>query len=337
METLDLLIFLAAAVALFVLVASVQLGRLSPRSLLCLALGCGLALLAMLLTDWPWGVLSKFWADHSVLSAVLSTVLLVGVGFLAFEARDARVQSNLDSSVTAAGMGGVVHHLVDVEVALALASKPNQPDVEGWTNWADAGRPLRWLRDRRDRLSRSQSGGPSAADPRSYITENEIDLHTDNLWRSDLLDQGVRRIIGALRDWAPVLGRSRNGQSVLVDLGQLRNNLLAAQAKLSSGDASGALRQMTKLRRECRIMALALELGSGSITVRDEVLTSLEPLETDKARAKTSGTVPGQHRAGDMAASAERGMRLLIAESVVIRGDQDDPSGVFPLNESNLF
>lgn len=188
----------------------------------------------MLLTDWPLGVLSKFWADHSVLSAVLSSLLLVGVGFLAFEVHDTRVQSELDDNVTAAGMGGIVDHVVDIEVALTLASAPKPPDPVQWGDWSANGRPLRWLRDRRELLNRAEAGGPSATDPRRHEPPGQLADGADS-WRTDLLDQCVRRVIAALRDWAPVLGRSRNGQAALVDLGKLRNELLKVQAALVAG------------------------------------------------------------------------------------------------------
>ncbi|MCV7206165.1 hypothetical protein B7435_02295 [Mycolicibacterium peregrinum] len=230
----------------------------------------------MLLTDWPLGVLSKFWADHSVLSAVLSSLLLVGVGFLAFEVRDTRVQSELDDSVTAAGMGGIVDHVVDIEVALALAAAPTPPDPVQWGDWSADGRPLRWLRDRHELLNRAETGGPSPTDPRHHEPPGQLTDGADS-WRMDLLDQCVRRVIGGLRDWAPVLGRSRNGQAALVDLGKLRNELLKVQAALVAGRISEACRIMARLRRDCRVIALALEMRSGVEQPRAEVLRTMEP------------------------------------------------------------
>jgi hypothetical protein len=268
---------LAGAAALFGLVAAIERGHLTRWMLLSLAVVCGLVLLAMLLSDWPSAVLSEFWADHSVLSAVLSTLLLVGVGFLAFEAHDARIQSELDESVTAAGMGGIVQHLVDIEVALALASSAAAPDNQRWPRWSSPERPLRWLREGRDSLSRTATDGPSDDDPRGWMPYPGISPDADHAWRIELIDQGVRRTIGALRDWAPVLGRSRNGMSVLVDLGKLRNRLLEMQQNLRDGKTTGAIENLTCLRQFCRIMALALEHGSGSTSERDEVLLTFEP------------------------------------------------------------
>lgn len=265
-----------ASCVVFLLVASIRLGRVNRRWLVVLAVACGGGLLVMLLTDWPSGVLSKFWADHSVLSAVLSSLLLVGVGFLAFEVHDTRVQSELDENVTAAGMGGIVDHVVDIEVALALVEAPKPPDPVQWGDWSADGRPLRWLRDRHELLNRAEAGGPSPTDPRHQEPPGQLADGAES-WRTDLLDQCVRRVIAALRDWAPVLGKSRNGQAALVDFGKLRNELLKVQAALVAGRTSEACRIMARLRRECRIMALALEMRSGVEQPRAEVLRTMEP------------------------------------------------------------
>jgi hypothetical protein len=229
---------------------------------------------------------------------VLSTVLLVGVGFLAFEARDTRVQSTLDESVTAAGMGGVVDHVVDIEVALALASRDEAPDSAVWIGRLRSDRPLRWLRENREVLSRSPTGGPTSEDPRSSVPDVSAAMTPDDGWRTELLDQGVRRVIGALRDWAPVLGRSRMGQSLLVELGQLRKDLLKVQAHLQNSEDEAALTLMTQLRQKCRITALALEVASGSNSVRAEVLTSLEPFDVDLRPATRWNNLLGEIERG---------------------------------------
>ena len=80
------IVILGLAIALVVGLA--REGRLGPRSLIFLALLCGAGLVAMTLSDWPQQSLATFWAQHSVVSAVLSTLLLVGAGYLSFEARD---------------------------------------------------------------------------------------------------------------------------------------------------------------------------------------------------------------------------------------------------------
>lgn len=146
-------------------------GRLSSLTLGALAGACFVGLVAMVVTDWPLEVLAPFWRDHSVLSAVVSTMLLVGVGFLAFEARDAQRQAALDESVTSAGLGGLVDHVVDVEIVLALVGSPHPPSDTTWPGWQVPGRPLGWLRSDRVRLGRLDDGGPSLFDPRAGAPE----------------------------------------------------------------------------------------------------------------------------------------------------------------------
>lgn len=234
-----------------------------------LALLCGALLVIMLLTDWPSSLLAEFWASHSVLSAVLNTLLLVGVGFLAFEAVDAANQERLDTGVTSAGMGGVVDHVVDVEIALAMSCGDSAPDSI-WPTWRE-GPPLRWLRDNRDRFSAMPDGRPCGTDPRR-VSVDDCHADLDAEWRRLLVDQSIRRITGGLRNWAPVLSRSRSGQEVLVDFQTLRIGLLNVEKAVVEGDAEAALSNLRALRTSCREIALALELGSGSPSIRREIL-----------------------------------------------------------------
>lgn len=136
---------------------AVRQGQLSTRSTRIGAVICGIGLAAMLLSDYPYAG-NRFWADHSVLAAILSSLLLVGVVFLAYETQERTEQHRLASSLSGAGLGGIVDHVVDAEVALALATAPTPPDVirpDHWSNWAEGGRPLRWLRQGRNILGSS--------------------------------------------------------------------------------------------------------------------------------------------------------------------------------------
>ena len=292
MKIAGLIVVLAGAAAILGLTAALETGRRMSRGLLwSIAAACGLALLAMVVTDWPLEVLSAFWAGHSVVSAVVSTLLLAGTAFLAFQAHDKQVQSKLDSSVTAAGMGGIVDHVVDIEVALALAMAEHQPDEQTWGQWSRPGRTMAWLRESREHLFR-EAGRPKPSDPRVQpLWQCPSDLRgrlsgtishsSDDVdWRLELLDQCVRRVMNGFRNWATVLGRSRNGQEVLVDLGDLRIGILEA-AEFLRNDAPAAFEQITRLRRECRVLALALENGSRSKPERAEVLKTLDPYTED--------------------------------------------------------
>ena len=251
-------------------------GRLSSRDLRLLAVGCSLALIGMLVTDWPWEVLAKFWAEHSVLAGVLSTILLVGIGFLAFEVREVREQEDLDQSLTAAGLGGLVDHVVDVEVVMALLCSAQPPDAYGWSGWVEPKRPLRWLREHRARLARTGSGHPGPEDPRGW--DVKLAPSDDSAWRMELADQSVRRLLAAIRDWSPVVARSRNGVRALITIAELRNTLMQLERCLEAGAHENAEDLVQLIRVRCRVMAHALESGSGASTARPEVLTTMHPL-----------------------------------------------------------
>ena len=66
----------------------------------------------MTLSDWPNERLAGFWAAHSVLSATLSTLLIVGAGYLAFEARENHEQEALTASLASGAFGGCVDHVI---------------------------------------------------------------------------------------------------------------------------------------------------------------------------------------------------------------------------------
>lgn len=227
-------------------------GRLGRGALLGLASLCGVGLVTMTITDWPAESLARFWADHSVLSATLSTLLLVGAGFLAFEARDNLEQQELTESLATAAFGGLVDHMIDVDLALALLC-----DVEPPPALVTTGKPLRWLRDERDHYVSRQSD-----DPRQVLPP-VIAIAALDEWREQLVDQALRRVMAAMRDWAPLLCQTRQGTSVLVRVGRLRNGLLLLQRQIDNDDMTAASAQARLLRGECAVLALGLELGSG--------------------------------------------------------------------------
>ena len=266
-------IVLGGLVAAVVFLAREQ--KITTSSVRALAALCALGLVSMLLTDWPSEVLARFWADHSVVAGVLSTVLLVGIVFLAFEDSERRRQEQLDSSVTAAGLGGIVDHVVDAEIALALLSRSGPPSDVGWATWDHPGRPLRWLRDRRHRFHRSENGRPTTSDPRSV--EPGLPEVADAAWRVDVVDQAVRRLLAAIRDWAPVIRGSRNGVLVLIAIAEIRKDLMSLGISLQS-DPGAAPPLMSLLRQRLRLLAHFLETTSGARPPRLEVLTTMDPL-----------------------------------------------------------
>lgn len=268
---------LAVALGVAMVVFLAREGRISSRVLQLMAGVCSAGLLAMLLTDWPSEVLAKFWADHSVVAGVLSTVLLVGIGFLVFEVRDARQQEELDRSLTAAGLGGLVDHVVDVEVAMALAFGDGPPDAYGWHGWEMQQRPLRWLREGRDRLERDGKGVGST-DPRGWAPPASPDIDLQGQWTRELIDQAVRRLLAAIRDWAPVTGRSRNGVRALISLAEIRNDLMTLDVAVQRQDSAAVAALVRDVRRRCRVLAHTFESASGTAEPRAEVLMTIDPL-----------------------------------------------------------
>jgi hypothetical protein len=201
--------------------------------------------------------------------------LLFGVGLLSYEAGQLRAQERLDESVTAAGLGGIVDHLVDVEVGLALLSSATPPEDHGWPSGWRPGRPLEWLRQHRDRLFRDRE--PRDADPRTWPVALP-DLEPGQDWRHLLVDQCIRRLLVAIRDWAPIITTSRNGTRVLVALAELRKDLVELDAALGR-DPAAALPLLQSLRARARLLAYFLELKSGAVPMRPEVLDGFAPLE----------------------------------------------------------
>ena len=106
--------------------------QLTARSAALFAGACAVLLMVLIatdwpLTDWPTTAINEFWDEHGVLSGTVQSVLLFGVGLLSYESGQLRAQERLDESVTAAGLGGIVDHVVDVEVGLAFLSLPRPP------------------------------------------------------------------------------------------------------------------------------------------------------------------------------------------------------------------
>lgn len=293
-----------------VVVVRARQGRLGRGALLGLAALCAAGLIVMTISDWPAESLARFWAAHSVLSATLSTLLLVGAGFLAFEARDNLEQQELTESLATAAFGGLVDHMIDVDLALALLCGASAP-----ASMNGDGKPLRWLREARDGYVVRQ-----ADDPRLALPMQLPDIRDDE-WREQLVDQALRRVMAAMRDWSPLLCQTRQGTSVLVRIGRLRNGLLRLQRQIDNDDLDGASQQSRLLRGECEVLALGLELGSGVAQrhVRAGVLVQPAPAAAlphvveemrqllDLAEGKTTAGVPPASRvSAALAAGARR-------------------------------
>ena len=82
-------------------------------------------------------------------------------------------------------------------------------------------------------------------------------------WRHDLIDQCIRRLLVALRDWTPIIATSRNGTRVLVAIAELRKDLVELEATwATTAQVSEPL--VVSLRARARLLAYFLELKSGA-------------------------------------------------------------------------
>jgi hypothetical protein len=273
---LFILVELAVAVAVWRLGDKARKQQLTARSAALLASACAVLLMLLIVTDWPltdWPSpeINKFWDEHSTVTGTLHSILLLGVGLLSYEAGQLREQERLDESVTAAGLGGIVDHLVDAEVGLAFLSSPEPPDAHGWA-WSP-GKPLQWLRQGRERLSRNAAD--RTGDPRTWVVA--LPATNDPEWRKELVDQCIRRLLVALRDWTPLIASSRNGTRVLVAIAELRKDLVELEAHLGE-DADVVEPLLVSLRARARLLAYFLELKSGADPLRPEVLDRFDPL-----------------------------------------------------------
>lgn len=209
----------------------------------------GIGLIVMVLTDWPTERLARFWADHSIFAAVASSLLLVSVGYLAFEAGESAKQTELSQSVTSAGLSGLVDHLVDVDIALALLTSDRPP-----AELNAEGRPLRWIRPIRERLQAGTLVNPLAL--------NDIEAPSAGQpanWRQVLVDQSIRRIIKGMGDWAALVGVSDDGRLALVRLGDLRLTLVDLQDALVHDRLDVTDARLRKLRSHIQVFALGME------------------------------------------------------------------------------
>jgi hypothetical protein len=228
-----------------------------------LSAGSGAALLVMVLSDWPSSRLNLFWAEHSVLGAVLSTLLLAGVGYLAFEAGEVSRQAALDQSVTVVGMSGLVDRLIDVEIALGLLAHPQPPGYEN-----ESGRPLAWMRGIRNSLAKQTSDLQVPLQPLAAID-----------WRLNLVNESVRRIIGGMRDWSALVGMSSEGREVLQRMGAVRIELLSIRQRIENGRG---IDDLAHFRVYLRMLAVILEYESAPDYPRPAVVGYVDQQEKER-------------------------------------------------------
>ncbi|MFW6010165.1 MAG: hypothetical protein ACOC9I_02475 [Actinomycetota bacterium] len=245
------------ATGVWFVAAHAQRGTLASRTLGIAAVACLVGLVVMVLTDWPTEWLAEFWSEHSVVAGLGSTLLLVGAGFLGIEAREAHERARLDEIVACSAFGGLVDHLVDVDIALALAAGA-EPPPDTW-GWNGGGKPLRWLRQVRVVVCGS---------PTWKLPADEAFTGSDFAHSRVLVDQSIRRLMGGMRDWAALASTSPDGRAVLARLGALRNTLMdlatALQAPTKAADRQVLRALWLCARGEAQLLSTLLELGSGA-------------------------------------------------------------------------
>jgi hypothetical protein len=275
-----------SAALFFVTARTARRHQWNPRILLGFSALSGLGLIAMVVTDWPGEQLSRFWADHSILATVVSSLLLVSVGYLAFEAGESAEQVKLNQCVTSAGLSGLVDHLVDVDIALSMIAR-NRLSAD----YERDGKPLRWVRPIRERLQAAE------ADP-------DVQIHGVGLpgqpaapdWHHDLVDQCIRRVIAGMRDWAALVSVSDDGRTVLKKLGEVRLGLMQLRNEIGSHGLDQPDGHLHILRKRLQLMAVGLEYVSSPNYPRPGLLNFLpgghSPLEIDDAVRKMTKLSP---------------------------------------------
>lgn len=255
------------AVLVLVILVFLSLGRRAAwvgyRVKLLLAALCVVALVVIVATDWPSEALNTFWAEHSVLSALVTTVLLFGAGFVAYDIGNARRQEELDDSITASGLGGMVETLADIDFALsALLAGEN---VEARRD--PQGKPLRWVRVWREEIEHDH------LEVRPLFQVRDLaELAASDSWRvavEGTISECLRRLSGGVRDWAPLLTTTRDGTESLVRVARIRSGLMALeQLSTDASSLAGAQRLWDVNRAECRVLALGFEIASGAYRPR---------------------------------------------------------------------
>lgn len=256
------MIVVAVAVVIGVLAGRVRNQRVGKTVALIPAACCLIALLAMVLSDWPLETLDVFWAEHSVLAGLLSSMLPLATAFFLYEYGAIRHEEQLAEGLTGAGFGGIVDSLIDLEVAVALYGSGTKPEAcsDKWSEWKSETKPLRWLRADRHLLAAEKT------DPRRLALAAEIE---SDGWGGVLLDQATRKVVATMRDWTPLISKSTEGTEALLALSHIRQALM----HLRSGNGGSA--EIENLRLRLRLLARYCEDRSKAPDPRPELRKDL--------------------------------------------------------------
>lgn len=245
------LLVLGAAVAVGLLARALARRQLPSWARTGLVLASVIALMAMLATDWPAEALSGFWAEHSVLTSVLVTLLLAGAAFLVYDYESDRRQARLAESVASAGAGGLVGTLLSVAFVLDVIQR--QIAIPERTR---SDRPLHWTRSLLDMAA--DRGAPFAVGTAS-------DTESPPRTVDDLLAECLRALMAALRNWSPLLLSTRDGTSALVQLGDLRLSLMRL---VGPGLEQPSQPEVAAVYQRALSLAMLCEVASGVETPR---------------------------------------------------------------------
>lgn len=257
------------------LVYALREGKVSSTWALVLSVLSGVGLMVMLLTDWPTDSMNMFWANHSVLAAIASTLLLFGIPYGLWESREQHKQDRLAAGLSGAGLGGIVDHIVDAEVALALLSRSSPPPYTGWDT---VDRPLKWMRALRPELASHDDGCPRASDPRSLPVFLPA---ADKAWRVEITDEALRRILTAMKEWSPLIGRSDDGTTALIILSEIRKDLMELSGDIQYDRIADAEKLITLLRQRLRVLAYFFEDLSRNSTQKSTTRVNTTPLRPE--------------------------------------------------------
>lgn len=294
---------MAAACAVAVMVHRIRNDRVPLWTVWLTTSFCIIGWLAMLLTDWPLEILDEFWSRHSILASSISSMLLVGAVFLVYERSEKNRQSRLEDGISGAGAGGIVDHLVDLEVALALLSadvSPAEYAPDHWASWDLPNKPLKWLREGRIELLGAVSF--QAADPLDPRRLRPVASLTPVPWGAELIDQSIRRLLAGMRDWNSLIGASTKGTHALLTLSQVRKDLMTLHEKYLRSSDADVTKDVLELRSQLRVLAIYFEEWSGAPQPRVELLPDARCL------------VPAPVQAREMFRETEQSLRHALSE-----------------------
>jgi hypothetical protein len=289
------LVGLALAAAVLVVVKATGQSHLARQLANVGGIGCLVLFVLINVSDWPGGFLNQFWTDHAIVGATVGTLLLAATVFLIYRFRDQQQQDLVDESIVDAGRTELVERLFEVDVALTLIHASTEPDLCHRTEWQRVASGLDWLKEHLGDTKVVVDGSWAELDTRLRVHAQR--LRPDE-WRLPVLDEAVRRVADGVREWGPILLRSRAGELDLVAFANVRVVLEHFAHRLQQGerideaaaDLQHVVRRFARVlvvdeqtpqpRAKLLVPAFVEELAAHPMTTKDEVaLNLLERIE----------------------------------------------------------